>query len=329
MGGQPGRFSCSARTCGPAGRNRRPRAGGRGAPACRWSRTARAGGSSRPGTSCSSPGPGRPRSGAPTWSSSPARRWTSASATACSAAATAIRGRRYIHLADSPEQVATHMGLLASAAATQRRLHRSPAAGARPGVRVYTDWLNSLLERRPRQSRPTPNSLTAAGDQIHPARIYGELARLAEDAVVIGDGGDFVSSPAIRRARPGGWLDPDRTDASAPGSATPSPRASPGPPAKSCCYWATGPRVLADGRRHPGAPPAAGGDGGGQQRIWGLEKHPMQALYGYDVAADLNPGIATTRWSGPRRRGGTRHRPRRSARRWTGPSTRGSRTSST
>jgi acetolactate synthase-1/2/3 large subunit len=23
--------------------------------------------------------------------------------------------------------------------------------------------------------------------------------------------------------------------------------------------------------------------------IWGLEKHPMQALYGYDVAADLQP----------------------------------------
>ena len=27
----------------------------------------------------------------------------------------------------------------------------------------------------------------------------------------------------------------------------------------------------------------------GNNAIWGLEKHPMQALYGYDVAADLNP----------------------------------------
>jgi acetolactate synthase-1/2/3 large subunit len=26
----------------------------------------------------------------------------------------------------------------------------------------------------------------------------------------------------------------------------------------------------------------------GNNGIWGLEKHPMQSLYGYDVAADLN-----------------------------------------
>ena len=28
----------------------------------------------------------------------------------------------------------------------------------------------------------------------------------------------------------------------------------------------------------------------GNNGIWGLEKHPMQMLYGYDVAADLQPG---------------------------------------
>jgi acetolactate synthase-1/2/3 large subunit len=28
----------------------------------------------------------------------------------------------------------------------------------------------------------------------------------------------------------------------------------------------------------------------GNNGIWGLEKHPMQAIYGYDVAADLRPG---------------------------------------
>ena len=27
----------------------------------------------------------------------------------------------------------------------------------------------------------------------------------------------------------------------------------------------------------------------GNNGIWGLEKHPMQMLYGYDVAADLQP----------------------------------------
>jgi acetolactate synthase-1/2/3 large subunit len=28
----------------------------------------------------------------------------------------------------------------------------------------------------------------------------------------------------------------------------------------------------------------------GNNGIWGLEKHPMQAIYGYDVAAELQPG---------------------------------------
>jgi acetolactate synthase-1/2/3 large subunit len=30
----------------------------------------------------------------------------------------------------------------------------------------------------------------------------------------------------------------------------------------------------------------------GNNGIWGLEKHPMQAIYGYDVAADLQPEMA-------------------------------------
>jgi acetolactate synthase-1/2/3 large subunit len=29
----------------------------------------------------------------------------------------------------------------------------------------------------------------------------------------------------------------------------------------------------------------------GNNGIWGLEKHPMRAMYGYDLAADLRPGI--------------------------------------
>ena len=29
----------------------------------------------------------------------------------------------------------------------------------------------------------------------------------------------------------------------------------------------------------------------GNNGIWGLEKHPMQAMYGYDVAADLQPEL--------------------------------------
>ena len=37
----------------------------------------------------------------------------------------------------------------------------------------------------------------------------------------------------------------------------------------------------------------------GNNGIWGLEKHPMEFLYGYSVAADLRPGTRYDRW--PRR----------------------------
>ena len=37
----------------------------------------------------------------------------------------------------------------------------------------------------------------------------------------------------------------------------------------------------------------------GNNGIWALEKHPMEFLYGYSVAADLQPGL-------PLRRGGRR-----------------------
>ena len=49
----------------------------------------------------------------------------------------------------------------------------------------------------------------------------------------------------------------------------------------------------------------------GNNGIWGLEKHPMQALYGYDVAADLQPGLSLRRrGAGARRRRRDRRRPR-------------------
>ena len=41
----------------------------------------------------------------------------------------------------------------------------------------------------------------------------------------------------------------------------------------------------------------------GNNGIWGLEKHPMQMIFGYDVVAELRPGPATTR--SPRRSAAT------------------------
>jgi acetolactate synthase-1/2/3 large subunit len=133
--------------------------------------------------------------------------------------------------------------------------------------------------------------LASDSDPIHPARIYGELLpRLTADAVVIGDGGDFVSFAGryIEPEQPGRWLDP-------------------GP--YGCL--GTGPGfALAAGITHPGSPLfLLMGDGAagfalsdidslvrhripavivvGNNAGWALEKHPMRWLYGYDVIADL------------------------------------------
>jgi acetolactate synthase-1/2/3 large subunit len=136
--------------------------------------------------------------------------------------------------------------------------------------------------------------LASDADPIHPARIYGELLpRLSDDAVVIGDGGDFVSYAGkyVEPQRPGGWLDP-------------------GP--YGCLGTGLGYAIAARVARPSSQVVLLLGDGAagfslmdvdtlvrhgmpvvmvvGNNGIWGLEKHPMQFLYSYDVAAELRPG---------------------------------------
>jgi acetolactate synthase-1/2/3 large subunit len=135
--------------------------------------------------------------------------------------------------------------------------------------------------------------LASDADPIHPMRIYGELAKILDsDAVVIGDGGDFVSYAGkyIEPRRAGNWLDP-------------------GP--YGCLGTGLGYAIAARIARPSAQVVLLLGDGAagfslmdadtlvrhrlpvvmivGNNGIWGLEKHPMQALYGYDVAADLQP----------------------------------------
>ena len=121
---------------------------------------------------------------------------------------------RVVHVADAPAGIATHVPLAASAAgdlaafftALAARPHGRPAPGrrTRTGCRGWP--------RRSRAALAADGPLLASdADPVHPARIYGELLKvLDDDAVVIGDGGDFVSFAGkyIEPARPGGWLDP-------------------------------------------------------------------------------------------------------------------------
>jgi acetolactate synthase I/II/III large subunit len=130
---------------------------------------------------------------------------------------------------------------------------------------------------------------------IHPLRIYGELRQMLDrDTIVVGDGGDFVSyaGRVIDTYEPGCWMDPGPFGClgAGPGYALAAKLARPD---RQVCL------LLGDGAfgfsglefdtlvRHEVPVVAVMGNNG----IWALEKHPMEFLYGYSVAADLQPGL--------------------------------------
>jgi acetolactate synthase-1/2/3 large subunit len=154
-------------------------------------------------------------------------------------------------------------------------------------------WLASLrgLERAARAEEAA--GLADPRIPLHPMRLYGELAPLLDrDAVVIGDGGDFVSFAGrlVDSFEPGCWLDPGPYGClgSGPGYALAAKLAHPDRQVVL---------LLGDGAfgfaglefdtlaRHGVAVVGVIGNNG----IWALEKHPMEFLYGYSVAAELRP----------------------------------------
>jgi acetolactate synthase I/II/III large subunit len=129
---------------------------------------------------------------------------------------------------------------------------------------------------------------------LHPMRLYRELGEVLDrDAIVIGDGGDFVSyaGRVIDSYEPGCWLDPGPYGClgCGPGYALAAKLARPD---KQVVL------LLGDGAfgfsgmefdtlaRHGVNVVGVMGNNG----IWALEKHPMEFLYGYSVAAELRPG---------------------------------------
>jgi acetolactate synthase I/II/III large subunit len=129
---------------------------------------------------------------------------------------------------------------------------------------------------------------------LHPMRVYRELAGVLDrDTIVVGDGGDFVSyaGRVVDSHEPGCWLDPGPFGClgSGPGYALGAKLAH---PERDVVL------LLGDGAfgfsglefdslaRHGVHVVAVMGNNG----IWALEKHPMEAIYGYSVAAELRPG---------------------------------------
>ena len=99
-----------------------------------------------------------------------------------------------VHVADAPEQIATHCPLVASAAGDLTAFFTG-LAGSRRGL-TAPDWLARLRDAVAAATEADRDLLASEASPIHPMRVYGELNRLLDDdAIVIGDGGDFVTPP--------------------------------------------------------------------------------------------------------------------------------------
>ena len=191
---------------------------------------------------------------------------------------------------EPPRAVAAQLfgGLPATLAAL-----REAAFSAGAGPKRTSAWLEALREKEASKREAEQAELNDDRAPLHPLRVYRELKEVLErDAIVIGDGGDFVSyaGRVIDSYEPGCWLDPGPYGClgSGPGYAIAAKLAR---PERQVCL------LLGDGAfgfsgmefdtmvRHGLPVVAVVGNNG----IWALEKHPMEFLYGYSVAADLRP----------------------------------------
>jgi acetolactate synthase-1/2/3 large subunit len=154
-------------------------------------------------------------------------------------------------------------------------------------------WLEQLgnVERERREAERA--ELEDDRSPLHPVRVYKELGEVLDrDAIVVGDGGDFVSYAGryIDTYEPGCWMDPGPFGClgAGPGQAIGAKVAHSD---RQVCL------LLGDGafgfagmefdtmaRHGLGVVGVMGNNG-----IWALEHHPMMFLYGYSVAAELRP----------------------------------------
>ena len=165
--------------------------------------------------------------------------------------------------------------------------------GAGGGAPRTARWLQELGAVEAEKRAAEQVELDDPRSPLHPVRIYRELAEVLDrDAIVVGDGGDFVSYAGrfIDTYQPGCWMDPGPFGClgAGPGQAIGAKVAHPD---RQVCL------LLGDGafgfagmefdtmaRHNLGVVGVMGNNG-----IWALEHHPMKFLYGYSVAAELRP----------------------------------------
>jgi acetolactate synthase I/II/III large subunit len=187
---------------------------------------------------------------------------------------------------EQPREVAAE--LYGGVSATLDAL-RSGAAGGPD----RSGWVAELREVENERRAGEQADLMDDRSPLHPLRVYHELGQVLDrNAVVIGDGGDFVSfaGRVIETYEPGCWMDPGPYGClgAGPGFALAAKLAHPD---RQVCL------LLGDGAfgfaglefdtfvRHGLPIVGVMGNNG----IWALEKHPMEFLYGYSVAAELQP----------------------------------------
>ncbi len=171
---------------------------------------------------------------------------------------------------------------------------RDLRAGAGGGALPSEGWIGELRAAESERREAERAEFEDGRSPLHPMRLYAELAKtLDRDAIVIGDGGDFVSyaGRVIDSYQPGCWLDPGPFGClgTGPGYALAAKLAHPERQVVMVlgdgAFGFTGMEFDTLARHGVNVVGVMGNNG-----IWALEKHPMEFLYGYSVAADLRPG---------------------------------------
>jgi acetolactate synthase-1/2/3 large subunit len=172
-------------------------------------------------------------------------------------------------------------------------IREAVASGNGAGARRTAPWVEELRRVETEKRAEEQEALDDDRSPLHPMRVYRELGDfLDRDAIVVGDGGDFVSfaGRVWETWEPGTWMDPGPYGClgAGPGQAIGAKLAH---PERQVCL------LLGDGAfgfsgmefdtmvRHNLPIVAVMGNNG----IWALEHHPMKFLYGYSLAAELRP----------------------------------------
>jgi acetolactate synthase I/II/III large subunit len=184
---------------------------------------------------------------------------------------------------------APEVDLVGDVAATLAALRE----GAKGDPGRTSGWVNQLRDVEDEKRAGEAEELNDERAPLHPVRVYKGLREVLDrDAIVIGDGGDFVSYAGrlIDTYQPGCWMDPGPFGClgAGPGQAIGAKVAH---AERQVCL------LLGDGafgfsgiefdtmaRHGLGVVGVMGNNG-----IWALEHHPMKFLYQYSMAAELQP----------------------------------------